>query len=226
MIRRDYLLRMIEEFVRALLRIRALKQDQRSGEAGAVIDQEFHRLIGLDIDAIKHLSETEIFGRLAEDGPTHTVREKAFMLATLLKEAGDLAAERQQPGESRECWLKALHVLLDVLSRGDVYDFPEFVPKIEILLSALAETPLLPRTSALLMRHYERTGEFGKAEDALFEILEQEPDNAAAFDLGVAFYERLRGQSKAALIAGNLPREEVEAGLLEVKRRLRGLPAR
>ena len=57
------------------------------------------------------------------------------------------------------------------------------------------------------------------SEDAFFGILEHDPENEAARALGVAFYERLRGHSKAALVAGNLPREEVEAGLSELQRR-------
>jgi len=45
MIRRDYILRMIEEFFQALTRIRNLKRDQRLAEADAELDQEFARLI-------------------------------------------------------------------------------------------------------------------------------------------------------------------------------------
>ena len=219
MIRRDYFLRMIEEFVRVLARITSLKKDQQWSEAGQVMDQEFQRLIGLSTQTIIRLSETELLARLAQDGPTHTVQNKALMLATLLKEAGDLAAERGQSDESRECWLKALHLLLDVLGRGDVHECPEFVPKIETLAVELEEMGLPVRTPALLMRHYERTGEFDKAEDALFAILESDPTNGATLEFGFAFYERLRGQTDPALVAGNLPRNEVETGLAELKRR-------
>ena len=31
----------------------------------------------------------------------------------------------------------------------------------------------------MLMQHYERTGEFAKAEDALFAMLDAQPDNPA-----------------------------------------------
>ena len=71
----------------------------------------------------------------------------------------------------------------------------------------------------MLMQHYERLGDFAKAEDALFAMLELQPQNQRALDFGFAFYERLRGQSDAALAAGNLPRTELEAGLGELSRR-------
>jgi len=40
-IRRDYILRMIEEFIQALARVNALKQDQRWEEAAGAVDEEF-----------------------------------------------------------------------------------------------------------------------------------------------------------------------------------------
>jgi hypothetical protein len=43
-IRRDYILRMIEEFVQALARISALKKDRLWQEAAGVVDEEFQRL--------------------------------------------------------------------------------------------------------------------------------------------------------------------------------------
>src|SRR5438445_11964979 len=95
---------------------------------------------------------------------------------TMLKEAGDLADAQEQREESRACYLKGLHLLLGTLARGEVFDCPDFVPKVEVFMAALADSPLPLPTHALLMQHYERTGEFAKAEDALFAMLEREPD--------------------------------------------------
>jgi hypothetical protein len=76
----------------------------------------------------------------------------------------------------------------------------------------------------MLMRHYEQHGAFAKAEDALFDLLEAEPGNSDALEFGIAFYERLRGQSDMALAKGNLPRQELEAGLAELRQRQAGSP--
>src|SRR6266516_846120 len=124
------------------------------------------------------------------------------MLTTLLTKADDVAAGQGRPEQSRECYLKALHLLLDTLGRGEVSECPEFVPKVEGLVIALA-APLPPRTHALLMQHYERTGEFAKAEDALFALLEAGPDNDAIVEFGIAFYERLLRQSDRSLKEAN-----------------------
>ena len=46
MIRRDFILRMIEEFAQALARINSFKRDGRWSEASETLDTEFKRLIG------------------------------------------------------------------------------------------------------------------------------------------------------------------------------------
>lgn len=219
MIRRDYILRMIEEFMQALSRLRPLKQGQRWNEASGELDAELKKLIGDDVRAIARLSETELLARLMQDGPTHALREKTLVLTTLLKEAGDVATVEGRREDSRECYLKALHLLLDVLARDEVFECPEFVPKVEMLVAALRSAPLPVRSAAMLMQHYERTGEFAKAEDALFAMLDAEPDSPAIVEFGVTFYERLRSQSDAALDAANLPRVEVQEGLKELQAR-------
>jgi hypothetical protein len=221
MIRRDYILRMIEEFVRALARINSLKQGQRWNEAGEALDDEFKRLVGGGAKAIARLSETDLLARLAQDGPTQAVRDKTLLLTTLLKEAGDVATAESRMEEGRECYLKAMHLLLDVLGREDVFECPEFVPKVELLKQALQGTPLPVRTQAMLMQHHERTGEFAKAEDELFAMLDAAPDNERLVEFGCAFYRRLLAQSDTALNEANLPRAEVEEGLKELEARRR-----
>jgi len=217
MIRRDYIVRMIQEFAEALARIRALKNGEQLGEALLLTETEFKRITGLDSDSLLKLSETELLARLIQSETLHAVREKMFFLTTLLKETGDIAAAEGRADESRACYLKGLHLLLDSLARGDGFEQPEFVPKVELFVGALDELPV--HTNVLLMEHYERIGQFGKAEDCLFAILEADPKNPAVLGFGRSFYERLLGHSDVRLTDGNLPRAEVEAGLAELRAR-------
>ena len=220
MIRRDYIMRMIEEFIRALAKIVALKNGRRWGEASVALDEEFKRLIGCGAQSVAHLSETELLARLLQGEPTQAVRQKTLLLTTLLKEAADVAAAEGRTDASHDCYLKALHLLLETLAGGEVIEWPEFVPKIDRLVSALDPAPP-PRTQVMLMQHYEHTGEFAKAENALFALLDAEPGNEALADFGVSFYQRLLEKTDAALSEGNLPRAEAEEGLKELQRRRR-----
>ncbi len=219
MIRRDYFLRMIEEFIQALARIHSLKKGQHWQEAAVKMDAEFDRLVGTGAEAVARMSETELLARLIRGESTLVVRDKTLMLSALLKEAGDLAATKGTLEESRSCYLKGLHLVLQTLARGEIFEFPEFVPKVEVFVAALGDSPLPLETHALLMQHYERTGQFAKAEDAIFAMLDVDPANPAILEFGMAFYERLRAQSDASLNGGNLPRPEAEAGLAELSQR-------
>lgn len=221
MLRRDYFLRMIEEFVQTLARLKALKNEQRWGEVSETLEDGFKNLLGENAQTATRLSEEELRVRLMQEGPTQLVREKTLMLATLLKEAGDAAAAEGKLDEARDCLLKSLHLLLGELGTDDVSECPAFVPKIEALAAALRGDgqPLPMRTCAMLMQYYERAGEFARAEDALFAMLEAEPDNGRVMDFGIAFYHRLLAKSDDALMVAGLPRVEVEEGLKELESR-------
>lgn len=221
MIRRDYILRMIEEIIQALARIRALRNGQQWQAAESAVDGEFNRLLGRGAKAILNLSETELVAKLMSEGPTQMLPFKAMQLVTLLKEAGDIAAEEHRLEESRAFHLKGLSLLLGLIAGGelDAIERPEFVPSVDAFVNALEPHSLPPETAARLMLHYERLEDFGKAEDILFDMIDAEPNRAGLIEFGTAFYSRLAGKSDAALQSGNLPRAEVEAGLADLRSR-------
>jgi hypothetical protein len=218
-IRRDYLLRQIEQFVAMLAKIAGLTKSEQWQEASAATAGEFQRLAGMDARELLRMSETELLARLIRGEPTLLVESKAFMIATLLKANGDLIASQGRLEESRQYYLKGLHLLLDTFGRNEITERPDFVPAVEAFLTGLRDAPLPAMTNAILMRHYERTGEFAKAEDALFGMLDAGPASIELLDFGRLFYQRLLGLNDATLTAGNLPRAEAQAGLAELDAR-------
>ena len=220
MIRRDYILRQIEQFVAMLAKIARLTKNEQWQGASATVAGEFQRLTGVDGPEVLKLSETELLARLIQGEPTPLVESKAFMLATLLKTSGDLSAGLGRLEESREYYLKGLQLLLNTMGRNEVTERPDFVPTVEAFLTGLQDAPLPLPTNATLMRHYERIGEFAKAEDVLFGMLDIEPAHAELLEFGAAFYRRMLELKDEELAAGNLPRTEVQAGLDEIARRI------
>jgi hypothetical protein len=219
MIRRDYILRMIEECMQALTQIRALREDRRWGEARQAVDAQCEKLAAGNARNLAQLSETELLARLAQDQPTQTVCARLFLMISLLQEAGEIASAEGRIADAREIFLKALHLLLEVSSQNDAGEHPAFVPRVEVLVHSLASAPLPVRTQVLLMQHYESTGQLAKAEDTLYSILDATADNPASLEFGAAFYQRVLRQNDAMLVAGNLPRIEAEEGLRELKSR-------
>jgi len=217
MIRRDYILRMIAEFVEVLNRIEALKKGELWTAAGREIEEEMRKLVGTSAEEIARFTDTEMLAKLVEDEATQVIREKTAILSTLLKEAGDVAVAEGRTEQAGLLYLRGLHLLLDVLGQGEVWELPEFLPKIETFTAALTETELPLATHARLMQHYERSGEFAKAEDELFAIIGLAPDSAGLREFGTSFYERLRAHTDRELEEGNLPRREIENGFAEFK---------
>jgi hypothetical protein len=212
---------MIEEFLQVLTRLKALKRGQLWDEAASELDVQFQRLVASGATTVAQLSETELLARLLQGDPTSVVRTKTLILIALLREAGDVAVAQDRLAEGRTYYLKGLRLLLEGLRQQEAGDRPEFVPSVDVFLSALADAPLPVSTLAQLMQHFESTGQFGKAEDMLFALLEADPANAAIPEFGLAFYERLSHQTDAALLAGNLPRPELETGQEELTRRVK-----
>jgi hypothetical protein len=219
MIRRDYILRMIEEFIQVLARINALKKGQLWQEADGVIDAEIKRLVGAGAQAVSQMSETELLAKIIQCEPTQAVHDKARLLTTLLNQAGEVATAQNRLDEGRACYLKGLNLLLETMANSETSDCPDFVSTVEAFVMALQEAPLPLSTQARLMQHYERVGSFGKAEDALFALLEAGPNEPKFLDFGIAFYQRLARQGDSNLSAGNLSRAEVNAGLADLERR-------
>jgi hypothetical protein len=217
MIRRDYFIRLIEAFGQELQRIETLKDEERWDEAGGAVDEEVKRMTGKDVATVVKMSETELFALLIDGATTPMVRERGWMLTTLLKQAGDLAAAQDHLDEADAFYFKALHLLLKLLHGEDAHEFPGFVPQVESLVEAIGASALPVETETLLMEHYETTGQFDRAQNALRAILESEKDNPAAREFAVDFYERLLRLGDERLAGGNLTRAEVEAALAPLR---------
>jgi hypothetical protein len=215
MIRRDYILRMVEQLAQMLARIREQMVAKNYAQAGQGLDEAFLSLTGLGAEAVGRLSDTELLARLTIEGPTQVVRVKAAILVALLQEAGELHVAAGRETEGRECWLKALNLLLTLRMEGEDFEPPE---KIDFLRDELRGGEIPLGTLAALWRHYENIGAYGRAEDALSDLREAEPENAALLAEARAFYERLLVQTDRTLEDGNLPRAEVEEALAELRK--------
>ena len=213
MIRRDYLLRQIEEFVAVMTKLLGLAKNEQWKEASTVVGGQFNAIAGANADELLRMSDTELLVQLVQDGPTHLLESKIFLLATLFKAQGDVLAGQGKLEESGPYYLKGLHLLLDTFARNEMTKRPDFVPTVDSFLIALHDTPLPLNTNVMLMRYHEQNGEFAKAEDALFAVIEAGTPNIELLNFGIVFYQRLMGHSDRTLVAGNLPREEVKAGL-------------
>jgi hypothetical protein len=216
--REDYLRRLVIEMGRAWARIVGLIKSRQFPAARAMIDQAFQQILGLTPQAARTLAPHELIARLMIGETPDEGRDKCFALAALFKASGDIASAEGDADACADNDRKALDTLLTILAYAPAATPPEYAPTVAELVERLNMYELPLETNMVLMRHYEQTGAYAKAEDILFEMLvDTDSGTIEPLTAGRAFYERLRDQSDQQLAAGNLTRAEVEAGLDELR---------
>src|SRR6266568_291421 len=156
----DYIERKMDDFAGTLAQVAELKNQARWLESAEIVGKSLRRLLGTNYGEFVKLTEIGILAGLVKNGPTVWVPYKMIMVIALLKEAGDIATVQYPPQGGHGWYLKALHLLLDALAYDELRQYSELVPNVEVLLSALADSSLPVRTRLLLMREYERRGDF------------------------------------------------------------------
>ncbi|MNN23267.1 hypothetical protein D3C81_1366590 [compost metagenome] len=213
MLRRDYLVRMIEEMTEVIGKVFDLKQQRKTTEALWTLDELFQRQFRLNSDLLGSLSAkdtVDLFrnGELIE-------ADKLQSLARLLKEEGDVYLLSGQSDEGTIRHMKALHLYLAAGLNGADTTLWQMDGEIKDLLRLLKGYRLHSETEQLLLQYEEAAGRFDLAENALFRLLK---NGEATKEEGIAFYERLLSLDPHELERGGLPLEEVKEGLDEVHR--------
>ena len=212
----DYIKRMIEQFGDFLLALKRKVNGEQYEDALDDINEAFKALFGMDSDFIRNAPDDYLvlMTSLNSGGDA----SKALMLADLLDMQAKAYEARGDYEQSDELYLKALNVITQVALQITHAPMADHVGRIQQFVDLLQESPLPLRTQDRLFQVYERIGQFAKAEDMLFDMLDTatEVDEIEISEGGAAFYRRLLQHPDHELEAGGLPRAEVEAGLREM----------
>ncbi len=214
MFQRDYLMRQIEQAARALAVIvkKALGGDP--GEALAMFDQAYQPLLGVSSRVVSTLTDEHLVSLLTS-GSVPDLRRVAAVLEVVKTEADVHAqAGNQQAASSR--YRRALSLAAHLASRSDELLDAELAGD---LVERTGGTALSAAQRLGLARVQEALGRYADAEDALFEAIDDAPEDPGPVDAGIAFYQRLLAREDAGLQRGGLPRDEVNSGLAELLRR-------
>ena len=217
--KQDYVLDLIEQLKGTIPYILDMVKSGNYAEAHDLIDQVFRELIGVSSQGLIRLTDEDILRELQADAKV-SWQDKAFYLATLLKEDADIYEEQEQENESVPRYNTAVLLLIHI-ALNDPERAQEYKNSITEMVTILEEFELSAHTYHMLMRYYELIGAYAKTEDILYEWLDAEPDSIETdapnpAEMGIAFYERLLQKSDVELVKGNLPREEVESALTEL----------
>ena len=230
MIRRDYILRIIEEFVGVIHRVFNLTSRGQYDAAHAEIERSLHELIHFDSDAALRATEQELVARMQLLSVDEDWRARCLVVATLLAAEGDIRRHGRDVDAAYPFHLRALHLALLGRSpdthkaeqedeRSVQPDWPDDLLSVEYALSKLDDYVLPLETQLALLAHYQAAGDYAEAENLLFTWLDEQPGNAALLHRGIAFYQSLLEQSDSDLAMRGLPRAEVQEGLADLQAR-------
>jgi len=216
MSQRDYILRIAEEFGRAVAQVVYQKQIKDYTAGQNLIDEQCKQLLGVGIGFVHSIPEETLLSMLTSFGTLNT--EKCWLLASLLKAEGDIYLDQGNSDNSYYSYLQSLNLFPEVLLLDATISGTDFVPELEGLLYKLSEYELPTSTKLKLFQYFDQSGKYARAEDILFDMLQIGPPDRDVLALGIAFYQRLKRKSDAGLKAGNFSRAEVEEGLSQVER--------
>jgi len=216
MSQRDYILRIAQEFGRALAQVLYNREIKDYTAAHSLLDEQCKQIFGMGIGFMRSIPEVTLLSMLTSFDTLDT--EKCWLLAILLKAEGDIYEDQGNASESYYSYIRSLNLFLEVLLLGTISSGRSIVPEIEDLLSRLSDYDLPIRTKLLLFRYFDHAHEYARAEGLLFEMLEEGDSEGDILDQGIGFFQRLKRKNDVELKAGNFSREKVEEGLARLER--------
>jgi hypothetical protein len=131
MLTEDYILRMINQVIAALLKVAGLKKSGRNEEALQVIDQAYEQLLGLPPTLVKQMDDNSILMSLTSQGQLDA--GQLTVLADLSRDEGDILIQMNRPDEGFSASCRALRFYLETSFAETRPDAPDAISKIDAL---------------------------------------------------------------------------------------------
>jgi hypothetical protein len=207
-------MRQIEQIGQMLAHILGLAKGGRRDEALGMFDEAYKPLIGVGSRVVAVLDDGQLVDLLTS-GSNPDMRRVAMALQ-LLKAEGDLYAEAGQAAEAAVRHRRALALAGCLAARSERLLDRDLAAD---LLERAAELRLSTARRLAVARLLEALGRYADAEDALFELIDEDPEDPEPVEEAIAFCQRLRPLEPEQLAAGGLTLAEVNDTLAELLRR-------
>ena len=203
MVQTDYIMRIIEQFAAFLWAIVFNKKAQNYDIALEKINEAYNELLHLDGNLVKNSEVNEII----QNNTFRNILDKdnIEIIANLLYEEADIVEQINGKNDSsNDCYEKSVILFCKLFEKDNIKKYSE---KIDGILMKLEKYGMTDNINQIVYKYYEINGLYGKAEDALYKLLENDyPDIKTEVKL---FYNRLLEKNDIELEKGNLPRNEI-----------------
>jgi tetratricopeptide (TPR) repeat protein len=211
MLTEDYLMRLINMAIAALLKIAGLKSAGNYLQAMQVFDEMLEQLFGMRSNIIKELNDEAILDLLTYQEVLDI--DRLIIAADLFKEEGDIYIGLFKPAESIRSYQRALDFYLVAALSGGAEYLSRPDEKIEKLIKILENRNLPPEIEYSLYIYKERIGQFAAAEYYLSRLLQTPGYSEDMIEEYKDFHKRLLEKSDDELDKGGMLREQVETNL-------------
>lgn len=209
MLQRDYFMKMTQMLAAVLAKVLFHKEVKEYGNAESEIEAAAKTIVGIDLKLFSLLSIEDIL-KLLKTSDIYAGR--SLITAELLKEYADIL--ELQNNKFTDLYSKSLELYLEALSTKELPAPEDYFFSINKVITKLSDFNFSNDLKYKLLEYYEQSGQYSRAEDILFELLEEQHN--LIHDKAVSFYTMLKSKTNDELIKGNLSRQEVEEGLEEV----------
>jgi tetratricopeptide (TPR) repeat protein len=216
MLSEDYIIRMIQLAVAALLRIAGLRKSGHYQDALNLIDLTMEQLVGLRASRIKGLEDERLYFLLTRNERLDT--QRLGVIADLFHQEGEIYAAQQRLEESQASYARALKYLLEVFFQEEETGREEVQPRIEALLEKVKPEILGADVQWPLAGYQEAAGRYAAAEALLLKLAEQPEARSELLPELADFYERLLEETAQDLRLGGMDPLEVRARLEHLRR--------
>lgn len=178
-----------------------------------IINKQFRGLIGLDIETIDTLSFDTIKDILSKDNQYNA--EKYIALGELLKLEG-LVSEKEKNIQNKLFYYeKIVEAFFEGYEEDETIN-KKYLNESKEQIEELMQYEISINIEKKIFRLYELLGSFDKAEDLLFQMINETNKDKEIIEQGKAFYNRLKELPQSVLEQGNFSLEEVEDSYKEL----------
>lgn len=214
MIKNDYLTTKMKELTLIITRVLKSNDSKQLEESRQMVNEAFKKLLGLNSELAGSLSYNDLMKLVGAYESAEAM--KFVILAQLLKLDGDMYKAEGENIRSFNIYIKSLIIYIkSALLDSDCLEQGEEI--INEIINEIGEYELPNDSRVLIFKYFELVNKFDKAEDMLFDLLEDTDNEEDIVQEGVNFYERLLEKTEEALEDGNLPLEEVQDGIERLK---------
>lgn len=182
--------------------------------ANRMINKEIKALVGLDIDVLNTLAFSNVIEIVRKDNQYNA--ERYIALGELLYYEGLVMEKLEDDRGKMSYYKKAMESFFAAyLEEKSIED--RYLTNIFEVAKDISYCDYDRDENLYIFKFYEINNQFDKAEDILFHMIKDSGKDRKYIDMGVEFYNRLKDMPEDRLERGNLPINEVNDSLKELK---------